>query len=122
MPFIGFDWRYRRLNHTMENMPIETNIFGQSSTKDRRSVLSLGVNYTLPMLVIAQAEVFTDGNVRLQLERKDIPLAKRLRLSMMVNTDKEYMTGLRYILNKNVGVSTHYDSDMGLGVGVMLNY
>ena len=122
MPFIGFDWRYRKLKHTMENMPIETNIFGQSNTKDKRAVLSLGVNYTLPMLVIAQAEVFTDGNIRLQLERKDIPLTKRLRMSLMVNTDKEYMTGFRYILNKNVGISSHYDSDMGLGFGIMLNY
>jgi hypothetical protein len=34
----------------------------------------------------------------------------------MVNTDKEYMA--KYIVGKNIGISTHYDSDMGLGFGV----
>jgi hypothetical protein len=34
----------------------------------------------------------------------------------MWNTDKEYMAGLRYILTKNFGITTHYDSDMGLGL------
>jgi hypothetical protein len=40
----------------------------------------------------------------------------------MVNTDKEYMAGLKYIVNKNLGINTHFDSDMGLGIGVVLNY
>jgi hypothetical protein len=39
-----------------------------------------------------------------------------------VNTDKEYMAGLRYILTKNFGITTHYDSDMGLGFGLNVNY
>jgi hypothetical protein len=39
----------------------------------------------------------------------------------MVNTDKEYMAGLKYIVGKILG-SAHYDSDMGLGFGVNLNY
>ncbi len=74
------------------------------------------------MLITAQAEVFTDGIVRFQLERKDIPLSKRLRMSWMVNTDKEYMAGFQYIVGKNLGFSTHYDSDMGFGVGLMIKY
>jgi hypothetical protein len=45
--------------------------------------------------------------------REDIPISKRVRASFMVNTDKEYMAGLRYIVNKNIGLTTHYDSDMG---------
>jgi FtsP/CotA-like multicopper oxidase with cupredoxin domain len=118
MPFIGFDWRYRKLGIEEQ----EKNIFGQTNTKDNRAVLSVGMNYTLPMLIIAQAEVFTDGNVRFQLERKDIPISKRLRMNLMWNTDKEYMAGFRYIVNKNVGFSTHYDSDMAFGAGFTLNY
>lgn len=35
---------------------------GQGNTKDVRSVFSAGINYTLPMFIMAQAEVFTDGN------------------------------------------------------------
>jgi FtsP/CotA-like multicopper oxidase with cupredoxin domain len=118
MPFIGFDWRYRK----MVKDQAESNLFGQRNTKDKRSILSAGVNYTLPMLVTAQAEIFTDGIVRIQLERMDIPVSKRLRMNLMVNSDKEYMAALKYIFTKNVGVTAHYDSDMGFGVGLTLNY
>jgi len=118
MPFIGFDWRYRKLGRN----EVDKNLFGQKSTKDSRTQLSLGMAYTLPMLVVAQAEVYHDGNVRVQLAREDIPVSKRLRGGFMVNTDKEYMIGLGYIINKNMGVRTHYDSDMGLGFGLSLNY
>ena len=117
MPFIGFDWRYRKMDGEMEE-----NIFGQVNTKDRRAILSLGVNYTLPMLVMAQAELFQDGNVRLQLMREDIPISKRLRMGFMVNTDTEFMLDARYILKRNFSVRTHYDSDMGFGLGLNLNY
>ena len=118
MPFIGFDWRYRK----MEDNEMEKNLFNQTNTKDKRSVFSLGLEYTLPMLIKAQAEVFTDGNVRLQFERMDIPVTKRLRMNLMWNTDKEYMAGLRYIVKRNFGITTHYDSDMGIGFGASLNY
>ena len=87
MPFVGFDWRYRKMGIDEQ----EKNLFGQTNTKNNRAVLSLGVNYTLPMLVRFQTEIFTDGIVRLQLMREDIPVTKRLRFAFMVNTDKEYM-------------------------------
>jgi CopA family copper-resistance protein len=118
MPFIGFDWRYRKMG--MDE--VETNLFGQRNTKDKRSILSAGVNYTLPMLVSAQAEIFTDGIVRFQLERMDIPVSKRLRMNLMVNTDKEYMAALKYIFTRYAGITAHYDSDMGFGIGLTLNY
>ncbi len=118
MPFIGFDWRYRKLGIDEQ----EKNLFGQTNSKDNRTQLSIGLEYTLPMLVKFQSEIFSDGDVRLQLMREDVPLSKRMRFSFMVNTDKEYMTGLRYIAGKNISVGTHYDSDMGVGFGVRLNY
>lgn len=118
MPFIGLDARYRKLGPN----EVEENLFGQKSTKDKRIFASLGFNYTLPMLIIAQAEVYHDGTFRMQLTREDIPLSPRLRGAFMVNTDKEYMAGLKYILGKNLGITTHYDSDMGLGFGVNVNY
>ncbi len=118
MPFIGFDWRYRKMGIDEH----EKNLFNQTDTKDKRAVFSAGVNYTLPMLIVAQAEVFTDGNIRFQLERKDIPLSKRLRMGLMWNTDFEYMADLRYIFTRNLSLRTHYDSDMGIGAGITLNY
>jgi len=117
MPFVGFDWRYRK-----QNGVIEKNLFGQTNTKDQRAILSLGAEYTLPMLVKLQGEVYSDGNVRFQLMREDIPITPRLRWAFMINTDKEYMTGFKYITTRNVGITTHYDSDMGIGFGMTLSY
>ena len=118
MPFIGFDWRYRKMGMDEHG----TNLFGQKNKKDMRSAISLGFMYTLPMLVNFQAEVFHDGIARLSLMREDIPVSKRLRAGFMVNTDKEYMAELKYVINKNMGIRTHYDSDMGWGIGLSLNY
>jgi CopA family copper-resistance protein len=118
MPFVGFDWRYRKLGHN----EVESNLFGQKSTKDNRTQISLGVAYTLPMLLVLQTEVYHDGNVRVQLRREDIPVSKRMRAAFMVNTDKEYMFGLNYIVAKNIGIRTHYDSDMGFGAGMTFMY
>ncbi|TBX70462.1 copper oxidase [Flavobacterium silvisoli] len=118
MPFVGFDWRYRK----MEAGEMEENLFGQTNTKDKRGVFSLGVEYTLPMLVKAQFEAYHDGNFRIQFERMDIPLSKRLRMNLMWNTDKEYMAGFRYIMTRNLGITAHYDSDMDFGIGIGINY
>ena len=118
MPFIGFDWRYRKL----EEGETETTLFGQTNTKDNRAMISAGFEYTLPILLIFQAEVYQDGNVRIQLMREDIPVSKRFRASFMINSDKEYMGGLKYIVGRNFGVRAHYDSDMGFGIGLTVNY
>ena len=118
MPFVGFDWRYRN----MGIVSYEKNMFGQKNEKDNRAAISIGFNYMLPMLLIFQTEVFHDGIFRLQLMREDIPISKRLRAGFMINTDLEYMVDFRYILSRNIGIRTHYDSDMGLGAGINLNY
>ncbi|HEY9179062.1 MAG TPA: multicopper oxidase domain-containing protein [Flavipsychrobacter sp.] len=118
MPFIGFDWRYRVMGIDEH----EENIFGQVNKKDNRAAVSLGLMYTLPMLINAQAEIYHDGIFRLSLMREDIPVAKRLRAGFMVNSDLEYMVDLRYILTRNLGIRTHYDSDMGIGIGLSINY
>ena len=81
-----------------------------------------GYAYILPMLVIADARIDGDGKFRLQLSREDVPLTKRLRFAWMINSDKEYMTGFRYIAGKYISISTHYDSDMGIGAGIVLTY
>lgn len=117
MPFVGFDVRYRNIEGELEQ-----NIFGQTNSKNKRAVFSLGAEYTLPMLLILQGEIFHDGKVRLQLMREDIPLTARLRMAFMVNTDREYMVGLKYIITRNIALATHYDSDMNFGVGLTISY
>ncbi|MDB5250468.1 MAG: multicopper oxidase type 3 [Segetibacter sp.] len=116
-PYVGFDYHRNK----MEN-EAEKNVFGQLSNQNNRKTYTVGVQYMLPTMTIADARIDGAGKFRLQLSREDIPLTSRLRLNLMWNTDKEYMGGFRYIVNKWLGLSTHYDSDMGFGAGVTLNY
>lgn len=117
-PYVGYDLRYR----TMKHGEIEKNIFNQYNTKDLRSVFCFGIQYTLPMMIVADARIDSDGDFRIQLMREDIPLTKRLRMNLMYNSDFEYMVGLKYVLTKKFSLSTHYDSDMGLGGGFTFSY
>nr|WP_121272016.1 multicopper oxidase domain-containing protein [Pedobacter schmidteae] len=126
-PYVGWDFRKRTVDPMDKNIFGQSlspgdNLFGQRNTKNFRQVFHLGVQYTLPMLIVADASVDHKGNVRFQLTREDVPISKRLRFQFMVNTDKEYMAGFRYIVTKYFGLSTHYDSDMGYGAGLTLNY
>jgi hypothetical protein len=74
------------------------------------------------MLIVADARVDMSGKIRITMMREDVSVTSRLRFNFMVNTDKEYMAGFRYIITKYFSVSTHYDSDMGLGAGITINY
>ncbi len=114
--YAGWDWRYRK--HDSD----EKNIFGQKDTKNKRGVVCVGLQYTLPWFIVADARIDHSGNIRFQISRDDIPLTSRLRMWGMYNSDFEYRTGLRYILTKYISVSTHYESDMGFGAGLTITY
>ncbi|MHA4807250.1 multicopper oxidase domain-containing protein [Flavitalea flava] len=115
-PYVGFDIRHRN------NKDGEKNIFGQLDTRDDRKVICAGIQYLLPMLVVADARVDSKGKLRFQLGREDIPVTGRLRFNFMANSDKEYMAGIRYVFTKYFSLSTHYDSDMKFGAGITLSY
>lgn len=121
--YAGFDYHYK-----MEGGPKnifgneEKNWFGQTSDKLNRHTVIAGIAYTLPTLTVADLRVDGKGKLRFQLSREDIPVAPRLRLAWMLNTDKEYMAGLRYIITKYISLSTHYDSDMSWGAGFTITY
>jgi CopA family copper-resistance protein len=123
-PYVGFDYHHKQFDAGEYNIfgSEATNLFGQQSNKDNRHTVVAGLAYTLPMLFVADARMDGDGKFRFQLGREDIPVSKRLRFSIMLNTDKEYAAGFRYIVTKYFGLSTHYDSDMGLGGGLTLTY
>ena len=116
-PYIGFDWRSR----THHEGP-EENLFDQINTKNNRSAARIGLQYTLPLLIVLDLGFDTDGMFRAQLMREDIALTPRLRMDLMWNTDTEHMERLRYQITKNFSATTHYDSDMGWGVGVGFTY
>jgi len=122
-PYLGFDYHYKAEGGPNNIFGSEEkNWFGQKSNKNNRETVIAGIAYTLPMLFIADFRVDGDGKFRFQLSREDVPVTSRLRFSMMINTDKEYMAGLRYIVTKYISISSHYDSDMGLGAGLTFTY
>lgn len=122
-PYTGFDYHYK-VEGGLKNLfgNEEKTWFSQNSNKNNRKTIVAGIAYTLPMLVIADARIDGNGLFRFQLSREDIPFSPRLRFTWMLNSDKEYMVGLRYIISKYWSLSTHYDSDMGLGAGITFNY
>jgi len=116
-PFIGFDYHYNPVRDDKEE-----NMFGQLTNQKNRRALVAGLQYTLPMMVVAEGRVDSKGKLRFQLKREDVPVTSRLRLNFSGNTDKEYMAGFRYVVAKYFSLSTHYDSDMGYGAGITLTY
>ncbi|MEO7049454.1 MAG: copper oxidase, partial [Ferruginibacter sp.] len=111
-------WDFR----TVKNYVTEKDVFGNIYNSNDRRAFCLGIQYTLPLLVIADARFDTEGNFRFQLSREDVPVSKRLRFNFMANTNKEYAMGIRYVITKYISASSHYDSDMGLGIGVTFTY
>lgn len=95
---------------------------GENNTKDNRQVAHIGLQYTLPFFIEAEARVDHTGRFRFQLSREDIALGDRLRFNWMVNTDWEYLLGLKFIVSKHVAISTNYDSDFGWGAGLTFTY
>ena len=133
-PYVGFDYHFKMegmaaknifdLEHSPKNIfgSEKNNLFGQTSNKNGRKTIVAGIAYTLPTLTVADLRIDGNGKLRFQLSREDIAVTPRLRLGWMINTDKEYMAGFRYIVGKYISLSTHYDSDMGLGAGVTFTY
>jgi len=125
MPYVGFDYHFKKNDPSGYKNIFGNeykNALGQISNKNNRKAGVVGIIFTLPMFLLADARIDTDGKLRFQLGREDIPLTNRLRLNFVLNTDKEYTLGGRYILSKYVALSTHYDSDMGLGGGLIITY
>lgn len=122
--YVGFDYHFMQEGSNKKNIfnNENKNMFGQQSNKSNRKAGVFGIAYTLPMLIVADMRIDTDGKLRFQLSRNDIPLTPRLRMNWTVNTDKEYTLGASYIISKYLSVGSHYDSDMGIGAGVIFTY
>ncbi len=122
-PYVGFDYHYKKEGGPKNIFGSETkNWFGQVSDKNNRHTVVAGIAYTLPTLTMADLRIDGNGKLRFQLSRGDIAISPRLRFMWMLNTDKEYAAGFRYIVTKYFSLSSHYDSDMGWGAGVALIY
>ena len=110
--FVGYDYRRNK------NLPK----FLIKDSKDNRHVVDAGIYYQLPMLVRSEWRVDNNGNLRLQLERRDLALSNNFFADLRVNTDKEYNISFRYMFSRYFSISTNYDSDYKWGAGLTWHY
>ncbi|WP_185151928.1 multicopper oxidase domain-containing protein [Chryseobacterium vaccae] len=129
LPYAGF--RFQKNHEIMERQMTEDMgmdfhgkkfWFGQQKASKTKASFIVGMQYLLPMLITADASVDQNGKVLLELSREDIPISRRIRGNFSVNSDGEFTTGVRYILQKWLSVSGNYDNEMGWGAGVTLTY
>ena len=90
----------------------------EGDTEKDRKVAVVGARYLLPLFVLAELRVDHKGDVRFQLTREDMPITRRLRLSMNVNTDLEYNIDFDYFVRKYLSIHASYDSEYKYGVGL----
>jgi CopA family copper-resistance protein len=110
--FIGFDYRKNK------TLPLAN----KPNSKDNRRVFDAGFYYLLPMLIRSEWRIDHTGKLRLQFERRDLPLSNNFFFDFRVNTDKEYAVGFRYMIAKPLSISTNYDSDYKWGIGLTWHY
>jgi CopA family copper-resistance protein len=110
--YIGYDYRKNK------TLPLAN----KPNSKDNRRVFDAGFYYLLPMLIRSEWRIDHTGRLRLQLERRDIPLSNNFFFDFRVNTDKEYNVAARYMIAKSFSISTNYDSDYKWGIGLTWHY
>lgn len=129
LPYAGF--RVQKNHEIMERQMAEgmgmdfqgkKTWFGQNKAAKNKASFIVGMQYLLPMLITADASVDQNGKVLLELKREDIPISRRIRGNFSINSDGEFTTGLRYIVQKWFSISGNYDNEMGWGAGITLTY
>jgi FtsP/CotA-like multicopper oxidase with cupredoxin domain len=110
--YIGYDYRKNK-TLALANKP---------NSKDNRRVFDAGFYYLLPMLIRSEWRIDHTGKLRLQLERRDIPLSNNFFFDFRANTDREYAVSFRYMIAKPLSISTNYDSDYKWGIGLTWHY
>jgi len=110
--YIGYDYRKNK------TLPLAN----KPNSKDNRRVFDAGFYYLLPMLIRSEWRIDQTGRLRLQLERRDLPLSNNFFFDFRVNTDKEFNVAARYMIAKSFSISTNYDSDYKWGIGLTWHY
>lgn len=110
--YVGFDYRKNK------TLPLSD----KPNSKDNRHVFDAGFYYLLPLRIRSEWRVENTGRLRLQLERRDLPLSNNFFFDWRVNTDKEYTLSFRYMIAKSFSISTNYDSDYKWGAGLTWHY
>ncbi|WP_051718532.1 multicopper oxidase domain-containing protein [Hymenobacter sp. IS2118] len=119
--FIGYDFRDNKTLRSAADAEGGNQRTAKNNRNFRRQA-EVGVYYLLPMLVRAELRTDLTGQLRLRLERRDLPLSNNVFLDISGNTDREFSLGVRYMVSKNASLSTNYDNQYGWGAGLTFHY
>ena len=119
--FVGYDLRDNKTLRSATDAKGGNRRSAENNRNFRRQA-EVGVYYLLPMLVRAQLRTDLSGQLRLRLERHDLPLSNNLFMDISGNTDKEFTLGFRYMVSKYASLSTNYDSEYKWGAGLTFHY
>ncbi|RTQ45066.1 copper oxidase [Hymenobacter gummosus] len=119
--FVGYDFRYNKTLRSAKDAEGGNRRTPENNRNFRRQA-EVGVYYLLPMLVRAELRTDLTGQVRLRLERRDLPLSNNVFMDISANTDREFTLGFRYMVSKYASLSTNYDNQYGWGAGLTFHY
>ena len=119
--FVGYDLRDNKTLRSASDSEGGNRRTGDNNRNFRRQA-EVGAYYMLPLLVRAELRTDLTGQLRAQLERRDLPLSNNVFMNIRANTDKEFMLGFRYMVGKYVSLSTNYDNQYGWGAGLTFHY
>ena len=119
--FIGYDFRDNKTLRSAADAEGGNRRTSENNRNFRRQA-EVGVYYLLPMLVRAELRTDLTGQLRLRLERRDLPLSNNVFMDISGNTDREFSLGFRYMVSKYASLSTNYDNQYGWGAGLTFHY
>jgi CopA family copper-resistance protein len=119
--FVGYDFRDNKTLRSAQDAEGGNRRTPENNRNFRRQA-EVGVYYLLPMLVRAELRTDLTGQLRLRLERRDLPLSNNVFMDISANTDKEFTLGFRYMVSKYASLSTNYDNQYGWGAGLTFHY
>ena len=93
----------------------------ENEDDDKSHAATLGIQYTLPLLIEAELRYDTDGEFRFQL-KSDHQLTKRTSVHWFWNSEVEYQVRLKYDFNKRISAVVNYDSDFDAGAGIEIHF
>ena len=119
--FVGYDFRDNKTLRSAEDAAGGNRRTTENNRNFRRQA-EVGAYYLLPLLVRAELRTDLTGQVRLRLERRNLPLSNNVFMDISGNTDKEFTIGFRYMVSKYASLSTNYDNQYGWGAGLTFHY
>jgi CopA family copper-resistance protein len=119
--FVGYDFRDNKTLRSADDVEGGNQRTAENNRNFRRQA-EVGVYYLLPMLLRAELRTDLTGQLRLRLERRDLPLSNNVFMDISGNTDREFTLGFRYMVSKYASLSTNYDNQYGWGAGLTFHY